>query len=231
MESPEYLKFKRAIVKVYTNKIKERLTEYIAKNYLIIKNYLFSEYNKMRFIADWDANFDENDFNEKLKRYKKEIKFYSKEKPPKWWSATINDKPIPWDVWRKRETESINNQIKNTYDKINERDNIKKLWGNDILDKIYNMDINLSEYGYEKFGKKYIPDFVLKKGEELFIVEVKSYSEKRGLSNFPKHQKEILNKVFDFGFKPMLVIVPIEVKCEVKEGEPRLEIASRARDF
>ena len=77
---------------------------------------------------------------------------------------------------------------------------------------------------YKKWLKEkghYTPDFIAKKGDEVFVVEVKSQN-KGTTALFGEHQKKALLKAYEFGLTPMLLIVPLDVTLEI--GEPQLMV-------
>ena len=66
----------------------------------------------------------------------------------------------------------------------------------------------------------YTPDFIAKKENRVFIVEVKSKT-KRKVAPLGEHQKKGLLKAYDYGFATILLVVPIEIEMEL--GEPYYE--------
>lgn len=83
--------------------------------------------------------------------------------------------------------------------------------------------LNLSKTikNYHKWLREqghYVPDIIAKRGEEVFIVEVKSQSRGK-LSFFGEHQKRALRKAYDFGLTPMLLIVPLNLNMEIREPQ------------
>ena len=66
----------------------------------------------------------------------------------------------------------------------------------------------------------YTPDFIAKKGNKVFIVEVKSKTGRK-VASLGEHQKKGLLKAYDYGFAPILLVVPIKIEMEL--GEPYYE--------
>lgn len=74
----------------------------------------------------------------------------------------------------------------------------------------------------------YIPDVVAKRGKEIFVVEVKSKTEGK-VAPFRKNQKKALLQAQDYGFTPVLLIVPLDMSLEI--GELHLRTLQKISDI
>ena len=74
-------------------------------------------------------------------------------------------------------------------------------------------------------NEHYIPDFIAKSEDEVFMIEVKSRTDGK-TALFREYQRKSLLKAQEFGFVPMLMIIPINLNIEI--GEPELKIG---KDF
>jgi len=64
-------------------------------------------------------------------------------------------------------------------------------------------------------------DFLAKKDDKVFVVEVKSQT-KGKTALFGENQRKALLKAYDFDLVPILLIVPIDISVEITE--PKLKI-------
>lgn len=142
--------------------------------------------------------------------WKRYLKKYSSESPPKGWD---DPRGRTWSEVRKDQTKMAHNQMKAVEEYFKEQLEFMDVWGTHF-ESIVNYFKLLEEVNYT-------PDFIAKKGNKVFILEVKSGT-KQGMAPLGKHQKKGLLKAYDYGFTPMLIIVPIDINIEI--GEPQITV-------
>jgi len=222
---PDYLR-------VETTKYKGDVAEEIALRYLQRMNYKCKPYSEVSsdfVVSDssytyrivdksfFDAEIKKNE--DHLKRFKKSLEKYRSKVPPKGlrWEGSLT-----WQEFRERQLEYGEWHIKNVEEQIIELKNrerrIKKTWG----EHVENLKRYINWLEKYKHHPKY-PDFIALKEDKVYVIEVKCLTKgKRAF--FSKYQKKALEKSCDYGFTPMLLVVPIDINIEI--GKPEITVLS-----
>ena len=224
---PSYLRAK-------TNKYKGDVAEKIALKYLERMNYPCKSYfevfhdfvvsdEKLTGIERSPIDIEIKKYEQHLKRFKKSLKKYHYEAPPKGlrWSG---GPPLTWEEYRERQLEYGKWHIENVKEAIRElkqrEKRIKKTWGKHLE--------NIKKYIYwletYKHKPKY-PDFIALREDKAYVIEVKSQT-KGKTAYFSKYQKIALEKACDFGLIPMLLSIPVDISIEI--GEPKITVVKNS---
>ena len=195
-----------------TNIFKSLIAEKVVLDCLAKEGFLCEKYLT---VAEWRKTEWKEDLEYCRRRYERDLKKYSSRIPPENWKYPYAPS-MTWDEYRKDELRHIRTLMKNierTYPMdIQEEEEFERVWG-PHLGQIK---------GYNKWLKArgdYLPDYVAKSGDTVCLVGVKSSLSKRK-SLLGERQKKALQKAYDFGMKPMLLVVSISADIEV--GEPQL---------
>jgi hypothetical protein len=202
---PDYLR-------TAVNKYKGLITEKVVVNYLMREGFICEIYLS---VAEWRKRDWEADLRYYRQLYERDLEKYSSELPPEGWNS-LSTLTMTWDEYRKDELRHAKALLRdaehsNTIEMEEERE-FECIWA-PHLGQIRRYNEWLREYGY------YQPDYIAKKGDRVFLVEVKSSPSGR-TADLGEHQKKALLKAYDFGITPMLLIVPISISVEI--GEPQL---------
>ncbi|MCJ7610459.1 hypothetical protein MUP00_12485 [Candidatus Bathyarchaeota archaeon] len=195
------------------NKYKGLITEKVIVNYLMREGFICEIYLS---VAEWRKRDWKDDLRHHKQLYERDLKIYSSELPPEDWDY-LSTPTMTWDEYRKdelRHVKALMKDLEHSYliDMEEERE-FEYIWG-PHLEQIRKYNEWLREYGH------YQPDYIAKKGDKVFLMEVKSsLSGRRALSG--EHQRKALLKAYDFGIMPMLLVVPISIGVEI--GEPQLQ--------
>lgn len=206
-----------------TNKYKGLITEKVALNYLRNKGFACLDFTNACLTAEDMGKREleikeywEKRIRDEKERYKRDLKEYSSKSPPKGWQAWRGEVELTWEEYRKEQLELAHRRIKaqqNHYPVLMEREiEFERIW-RVHFEPIKNYSKWLREHEH------YWPDFIARRGDKVFIIEVKSQTREK-TSLFGEHQKKALLKAYDFGLTPMLLIVPINLNIEI--GEPEL---------
>lgn len=200
-------------LRTLTIKYKGSITEKIASNYLRKKGFDCESYGKVAYYKklDWEewALLQKN-------RSERDLKKYSSKTKPEWWDKV--NPHLNWEKYQQDQLKSAQNRmkdVKQTYPIFQKEEReFERIWGKHIK-IIQKYKKWLKEYGH------YRPDFVAKKGDKIFIVEVKSQSLEGKTALFGEHQQKALLKANDFGLTPILLIVPLNLNVEIGEIQLR----------
>lgn len=220
---PNYLRAK-------TNKYKGDVAEEIALKHLERMNYECKPYfgvshdfvvlnSKLKEVDKSSIDIETKKQEEHLKRFRKSLKKYRCEVPPKGlkWHT---EPPLTWEEYRERQLEYGEWHIENVKQHIKglkqRAQRIKRTWGKHLE--------NLKKYvdwleKYEHHPK--YPDFIALKEDKVYIIEAKSQA-KGKKAFFSKYQKKALLKAYDFGLTPMLLVVRVDINIEI--GEPKISV-------
>ena len=202
-----------------TNKYKGLITEKVALNYLRKRGFVCK---RLEYIVLMAEHLEKHNWEQEKERYKRDLKKYSSKSPPKGFKAWRGEVELTWEEYRKEQIELSHQRISNLPRRVEEEREFERIWGAH-LEPIKNFDRWLR--GYRRYPR--YPDFVAKRGNKIFIVEVKSQS--RGKTAFfGEHQKEALLKAYDFGLTPLLLIVPLNLNIEIEE--PQLKEIEKSPD-
>ena len=174
------------------------------------------EQKKTKELRQTFLEMKEDQFRRDKEYYQRQLEKYSRKSPPKDWKETWLRERVrwlrerPWEEVRKGQIKSALNQIKIVELEYKRNIEFEGTWGAHFRPIIDYCKFCVVEVNYQ-------PDFIAKKGDKVFIVEVKSKT-KRRVAKLGEHQKKGLLKAYDYGFTPMLLVVPI--KTEIDVGEP-----------
>lgn len=210
-------------VKLTTSRYKGSITEKVAlhhlekkgfecQNFVIFKIQLGAIRYKQKN-EKLTNSFYENalkKMQENKQYWKRILEKYSSVSPPKGWH---DPRERTWTMVRKDQTKTAHNQIKAVEEYFNEQLEFLDCWGAHFEPIVKYLKV-LEEVNYT-------PDFIAKKGDKVFILEVKSETRQR-VAPLGEHQKKGLLKAYDYGFTPMLLIVPIDIN--IKIGEPKITV-------
>jgi len=207
-------------VKLTINRFKGSITEKVASHYLKKEGFRCEKFVNFTHLI-WSIRYEQKKTkelsklflkhaHEKMKEnkrfWKRNLEEYSSKSPPKGWK---DPRRRTWAEVRKGQIEMAHNQMKAEDRNYKENIEFERVWGThfehiiDYLEKLKEVE--------------YMPDFVAQKGDKVFIVEVKSKT-KGKVAKLGEHQKKGLLKAYDYGFTPMLLVIPI--KTEIDVGEP-----------
>ena len=194
------------------NKCKGLITEKVVVNYLMREGFICEIYLS---VAEWRKRDWEDDLRYYRQLYVRDLEKYSSEPPPEGWNS-LSTPTMTWDEYRKEELRHAKALLRdvehsNTVEMEAEKE-FERIWA-PHLGKIRRYNEWLKEYGH------YQPDYIAKKRNRIFVVEVKSSLSGR-TPILGEHQKKALLKAYDFGITPMLLVVPIDISVEI--GEPQL---------
>lgn len=207
-------------VKLTINQFKGSITEKVASHYLKKEGFRCEKFVNFTHLL-WSIRYEQKKTKElsklflkrahetmkKDKRFwKRDLEKYSSESPPKGWK---DPRRRTWAEVRKGEIKMAQNQMKAVDRYYKENIEFERIWGTHFE--------HIIDYSRMLEEVNYIPDFIAKKGDKVFIVEVKSKT-KGKVAKLGEHQKKGLLKAYDYGFTPMLLVVPI--KTEIDVGEP-----------
>jgi len=213
-------------VRLTTNRYKGSITEEVASHYLKKKGFICEKFvlflnklgsvkyeqRKTKKLRQLFLEMAKGQLKTNREYWQRRLKEYSSRSPPKGWKeASLRGRT--WAEVRKSGIKSAHNQMK--AEEQHYRDNIEfeHIWGTHIEPIIDFMGF-LREVNYT-------PDFIARKGEAVFVVEVKSKT-KQGLAPLGEHQRKGLVKAYDYGLPPMLLVVPIDISIEI--GEPKITV-------
>ncbi len=214
-------------VRLTTNRYKGSITEKVASHYLkkegfVCENFTFFCSKLGRLIYEQKKTEELRqlflkEVEDQLKRNKwywqQHLREYSSRAPPKGWKDPSIRRGRTWAEAQKKEIEIATNQFEAGEQHYKNMLEFERLWGTHfkpIIDFLrFLREVN------------YTPDFIAKKGDEVFVVEVKSKT-KHGLAPLGEHQRKGLVKAYDFGLTPMLLVVPIDISIEI--GDPKITI-------
>jgi Holliday junction resolvase len=195
-----------------TNKYKGIITEKVVVNYLMREGFICEIYLS---VAEWRKRDWEDDRRYYRLLYERDLEKYSSELPPEGWD-NLSTPTMTWDEYRKEELRHARALLKDVEQSIpidmEEEREFECIWA-PHLEQIRKYNEWLREYGH------YQPDYMAKKGDRVFLVEVKSSLSGR-TALLGEHQKKALLKAYDFGITPMLLVVPISISVDI--GEPQL---------
>jgi hypothetical protein len=211
-------------VRLTTNRYKGSITEKVASHHLkkegfkcekfiIFKIQLGTiryEQTKIGKLTNAFLKDAQKTMKENKQYWERILEKYSSESPPKGWH---DPRGRTWAMVRKDEIKMARNQIKAVEEYFKKQLQFLDVWGTHFQPIVKYFKL-LEEVNYT-------PDFIAKKGNKVFILEVKSET-KQGMAPLGKHQKKGLLKAYDYGFRPMLLIVPIDISIEI--GEPKITV-------
>jgi len=176
---PKYLK-------TVTNKFEGNVTEKVAITHLKKRGFVCQRF----FDVNHEPRKDPQELVDHLERFKKSRKKFELKFPPKGFRI-LSPPSQTWDEFRRDQLEYGKWHIENVERAIRETEDLenllKKKWGTHLY--------NLAKYCKwlaEQGGRPRYPDFIAKKNEEVFIVEVKS--ESKGKTAFFSESCELLRE-------------------------------------
>ena len=194
-------------LRTMANKFKGDVTEKVALNYLKKNGFICQRF----FNINHELEKDPQEWEDHLERFKVSQKKYQAKSPPKGleWDARAT-----WEEYRKDRLEYGKRHIENVKRVKGLKKRLRKKWG-------LHLD-NLAKYckwlddqkGYPRY-----PDFIAKKNDEIFVIEVKSKSNGK-IAFFSDKQRKALQKARDFGLTPLLLVVQINIGIEI--GTPEI---------
>jgi len=184
----------------------------VALNYLRKKGFVCEEFGHVVLMAE---HIEKYNWEQEKERYERDLEKYSSKSPPKGFKAWRGEIEITWEEYRKERLEAARTGLNYLPRHIRTEREFERIWGAHV-EAIKNYCKWLR--GYRHYPRS--PDFVAKRGNRIFIVEVKSQSSGK-TAFFGKHQKKALLKAYEFGLTPMLLIVPLSLNIEI--GEPQLK--------
>lgn len=212
-------------VRLTTNRYEGSITEKVASYYLKKEGFVCEKFvlftNKLGFIRyeqkktkelrQLFLKMKENQLKRDKEYWKRHLKEHSSKSPPKGWE---DPRKRTWAEVRKRGIKTVHNQMKAVERDYEKNIEFERIWGTHF-EPIINYYFALSE------EVNYEPDLIAKKGDKVFIVEVKSKT-KQGLAPLGERQNKGLIKAYDYGLTPMLLVVPIDISIEI--GEPKITV-------
>ncbi len=194
-----------------TSRFKNLIAEKVVLDCLTKEGFLCEIYLT---VAEWRKTEWKEDVEYCRRRYERDLEKYSSKIPPENWKYPFTP-TMTWDEYRKDELKHVRTLMKNIEHaypmEAEEEEEFERVWG-PHLGQIKRYNKWLKERG------DYRPDYVAKSGDTIYLVEVKSSLAQRK-SLLGERQKKALLKAYDFGMKPILLIVSIGVGIEVREPQ------------
>lgn len=218
-------------LRTITNRYKGSITEKVASHYLKKNGFYCEKFDlfeaklgsvkykqkKTNELRQAFLEMKEEQFRRDKEYFQRQLEKFSHKSPPKDWKEKWLRQRVwwvkerTWEEIRKGQIKSALNQIKIVEQEYKKNIEFERTWGTHFRPIINYCKFCMVELNYQ-------PDFIAKKGDKVFIVEVKSRT-KRGVAPLGKHQKRGLVKAYNYGLTPMLLVVPIDISIKTDEPE------------
>jgi hypothetical protein len=158
---------------------------------------------------DW-----EQDISHQKERYQQALDDYSTDTEPHSVSLKVDGKRLTWEEYRQyllTQVELKRQGLEFYEANKKQEQEFEHTWGQHL------QQVQAYHEWLRKEGH-YRPDFIAKNDQDVFIVEVKSQSDK-GMAKLWDHQEHALKMAAQFDLTPMLLVVPLNIRIDV--GQPQ----------